>query len=376
MNAAVQPEGREATQRLVTLTLRDFRNIERADLAFPADGVAVIGDNGEGKTNLLEAIAYRGTLRSLRNARDRDLVRHGTSVFHLHAAIDDGVPREISIGLERTSGRKRISVDGVVVARQTDALGVLRSVAWSPADVALVAGGPGERRRYLDVMLAVSSRAYVHALRQYRGALERRNATLRGPQRGDSAAVAAWEPALAHYGGALVETRSAWVEAHHDEFVRLCAAIGERSPARLGYSGDAAAQVEPATALADALRRERDRDVVRGMTCVGPHRDDLTITLDGRDARTFGSAGQQRSAAIALRLLEARTLGEGGRAHPVLLFDDPFAELDATRTERTLDVLMSEAEGQVVLAVPRESEIPSRFAHLTRWRVSRGTFAT
>ena len=303
-------------------------------------------------------------------------MRHGTSVFHLHAAIDDGVPREISIGLERTSGRKRISVDGVVVARQTDALGVLRSVAWSPADVALVAGGPGERRRYLDVMLAVSSRAYVHALRQYRGALERRNATLRGPQRGDSAAVAAWEPALAHYGGALVETRSAWVEAHHDEFVRLCAAIGERSPARLGYSGDAAAQVEPATALADALRRERDRDVVRGMTCVGPHRDDLTITLDGRDARTFGSAGQQRSAAIALRLLEARTLGEGGRAHPVLLFDDPFAELDATRTERTLDVLMSEAEGQVVLAVPRESEIPSRFAHLTRWRVSRGTFAT
>jgi DNA replication and repair protein RecF len=364
--------------RLVTLAVREFRNMAHADLAFPPAGVVVVGDNGQGKTNLLEAIAYLGTLRSVRNARDRDLVRHGAAASHLRGCVDGATTRAIGIGIERVSGRKRISIDGVAIPRQVDALGVLPSVSWAPSDVTLVAGGPAERRRYLDVMLALSSRAYVTALRRYRAALERRNATLREViRRGrGQGAVASWEPALAEHGAALVHARRAWVEEHRAEFARLCAEIGERATALLEYEGDAANASDPAETITTLLRRERAHDVQRGVTSVGPHRDDLGITLDARDARTFGSAGQQRTAAIALRLLEARTLRADGRGHPVLLLDDPFAELDATRIERTLALLGHEDLGQVMLAVPREDGIPAEFARLARWRMRGGEVAT
>jgi DNA replication and repair protein RecF len=374
MTAVVQFDAPAAALHLASLVVRDFRNIERADLAFPSAGVVIIGDNGHGKTNLIEAIAYLGTLRSLRNARDRELVRHDAPAMHLRATIDEGTPRDIAIGIERTSGRKKISIDGVEIPRQVDALGVLPSVSWSPADVALVSGGPSERRRYLDVMLALSSRPYLGALRQYRAALERRNATLRGIiRRGrDDASVASWEPALAQYGAVLIAARQAWVHEHTAEFARLCGAIGEAGRAELAYTSDVDATGDPASAIAELLERNRPRDTFRGTTSIGPHRDDLTITLDEHDARTFGSAGQQRTGAIALRLLEARTLRAGGRGQPVLLLDDPFAELDATRTSRTLALLAAEEPGQVVLAVPREDEIPARFERLARWRVRNG----
>lgn len=374
MTAVVQFDAPAAALHLAALAVRDFRNIARADLTFPAAGVVIIGDNGHGKTNLIEAVAYLGTLRSLRNARDRELVRHDAPALHLRAMIDEGAPRDLSIGIERTTGRKKISVDGVEISRQVDALGILPSVSWSPADVALVAGGPGERRRYLDVMLALSSRPYLAALRQYRAALERRNATLRTMiRRGrEDTSVASWEPALAQHGGVLVAARHAWVREHAVEFAHLCTAIGEPGSTKLEYTTDVSDSGDAADAIAQLLEQNRPRDVLRGSTCVGPHRDDLTIAIDGRDARTFGSAGQQRTGAIALRLLEARTLRAGGRGQPVLLLDDPFAELDATRTARTLALLAAEEPGQVVLAVPREDEIPARFERLARWHVRNG----
>jgi DNA replication and repair protein RecF len=356
---------------LARLSLRDFRNVADAEFDVPREGAVVVGDNGQGKTNLLEAMAYVGTLRSIRNARDRDLVRHDAVAFSLHAAVAGGGARDIVIGVERTTGRKRVSLDGVVATRQVDALGTLPAVAWSPADVALVAGGPGDRRRFLDIMLALSSRPYLHALRLYRAALERRNATIRTAQRtgrgGD--AIAAWEPALAEHGAVLVATRRAWTTARASEFTRLCDAMGEPGTTLLRYDSDAG---DAPDSLADKLRSERERDLQRGMTCVGPHRDDMTIAIDGRDARTFGSAGQQRTAAIALRLLEARTLRAESGSHPVLLLDDPFAELDAARTERALALFVSEQPGQVVLAVPRADQIPPEFQRLARWRVEGG----
>jgi DNA replication and repair protein RecF len=332
-----------------------------------------VGDNGQGKTNLIEAIAYLGSLRSVRNARDRDLVRHGAAQFHVRATVAGNAARDLGIGVDRATGRKRILLDNVEVPRQTEALGVLPSVVWSPADVALIAGGPAERRRFLDVMLALSSRAYLTALREYRAALDRRNATIRSVQRtgrgGD--AVAAWEGALAERGALVASARYTWVQERAPEFMRLCTAIGETQVAALGYEGDAFAA--GADGLRDRLARERDRDIQRGFTSVGPHRDDLAVSLDGHDVRTFGSAGQQRTAAIALRLLEARTLRAQRGRQPVLLLDDPFAELDRGRAARALDVLAADDPGQVVLAVPREEEIPPEFSRLARWRVASGT---
>jgi DNA replication and repair protein RecF len=374
----MHPPASTAAIRLRSLVLRDFRNFTAADLEFPPEGVVIVGDNGQGKTNLLEAIAYLGTLRSMRNARDRDLVRHGAAAMHVRGHVEDGTPRTIAIGVERSSGRKRITVDGVEFRRQVDALGVLPSVAWSPADVSLVCGGPAERRRYLDVMLALSSPGYVTSLRKYRAALERRNASVRDAMRrhrGEDA-VHVWEPALAEHGAALIAARREWIAGHADEFSRLVEAIGERIPMSVSYECDVDGTDDVRANLAVRLERGRARDLVTGATGCGPHRDDLCIQLDGRDARTFASAGQQRTAAIVLRLLEARTLRRTGHGHPVLLLDDPFAELDMSRVACTLALLMQEDVGQVMLAVPREDEIPATFERLARWRVTGGAIST
>jgi DNA replication and repair protein RecF len=365
---------------LASITIRDFRNIERADVAVPPDGIALVGDNGQGKTNFLEAIAYLELLRSMRGVRDRDLVRFGATAFHIAAVTAGTAAGRVGVGVERT-GRKRVLLDGVETPRLTDALGALPSVCFSPADVALIAGAPAERRRYLDVALALSSPRYLAALRQYRAALARRNAALREAARpgARSSSVASWEPALAEHGAVLVEERRAWVAAGAAEFARLCAEIGEAAPMRIAYESALADAPDVRAALAAALQRGREHDARRLVTHAGPHRDDLAVTLGARDLRLVGSAGQQRTAAIALRLLEAATLRPRGGAQPVLLLDDPFAELDRTRAARVLALLeegLAKGLGQAILCVPREDEIPREFTRLERWTIRGGVLST
>ena len=186
-----------------------------------------------------------------------------------------------------------------------------------------------------------------------------------------------WEPALAEHGAVLVEERRAWVAAGAAEFTRLCADIGERAPMQIAYESPLADAPDVRTALADALHRGRDHDARRLMTHAGPHRDDLAVTLGARALRLVGSAGQQRTAAIALRLLEAATFRTRGGAQPVLLLDDPFAELDCKRASRVLALLeegSAKGLGQTILCVPREDEIPRAFTRLERWTIREGVF--
>ncbi len=365
---------------LASISIRDFRNIERADLAIPSDGIALVGDNGHGKTNFLEAIAYLELLRSMRGVRDRDLVRFGAAAFHIASESQGTTVHRVGVGVERT-GKKRITLDGVDTPRLTDALGALPSVCFSPADIALIAGAPAERRRYLDIALALSSKRYLAALRRYRAALARRNAALREAARpgARSSSVAAWEPALAEHGAVLVEERRAWVADGAAEFTRLCDEIGERVPMQIAYESPLVDVPDVRSGLAEALQRGREHDARRGITHAGPHRDDLAVTLGARDLRLVGSAGQQRTAAIALRLLEAATFRTRGGAQPVLLLDDPFAELDRKRASRVLALLEESSAkglGQTILCVPREDEIPRAFTRLERWRVRDGVFVS
>jgi DNA replication and repair protein RecF len=366
-----------ARTRVSALAVRDFRNLERVELTLPDDGIAIVGENGHGKTSLLEAIAYVEQLRSVRGARDRDLVRFDAPAFHVHASVHgpDGA-MELGAGADR-AGRKKVTRDGVELTRITDALGALPSVLLAPRDVSLVADGPAERRRFLDIALALTAPAYLRALRHYRAALERRNAALRNAarHRRGADAVAAWEPALAEHGAVLVSERRAWVEAHAAEFTRLAHAIGEPGVMAMTYATALPADGAVADALRAALERTREHDLRRGSTHAGPHRDDLALTLDGRDLRVVGSAGQQRTGAIALRLLEAATLRERRQTLPVLLLDDPFAELDNRRAARVLELLLEAGVGQVVLCVPRPEEIPSRFTRLARYRITAGVLA-
>jgi DNA replication and repair protein RecF len=375
---ASRSESAEGRIRLDSISIRDFRNLERVDLQLPTEGVAIIGDNGHGKTNLLEAIYYLQIMRSIRDARDQDLTRFDATGFHIAAKVHEPDEHEISVGFERSSKRKKVMLDGVQPRRLSDALGSFPSVMFSPRDLELVSGAPSERRRYLDLVLALTDRKYLHSLQHYRANLARRNAALRNATRrgASDAEVSVWEPALAEHGSRLIEARARWVASSAPEFARLAEEIGENGEAQIRYVSPFAESEARYDVLLAAFEEKRALDMRRGLTHVGPHRDDLELTLDGRDLRLFGSAGQQRTAAIALRMLEAATLRDHAGAEPVLLLDDPFAELDIRRAARILLMLEKRGLGQTILVVPRESDIPPGLMRLDRLSVRNGVITS
>ncbi|CAN5248596.1 DNA replication/repair protein RecF [soil metagenome] len=361
--------------RVQRLGLTDFRNLEGVELEVPTPGLAVIGRNGQGKTNLLEAIYYLQLLRSFRGTRDADVARFGASGFHITATIS-GSPRdvpEMSIGFDRQARRKKVLLNRSQPARLSEAYGTVPTVMCSPDDRAIISGAPSLRRHYLDVMLAAVSRRYLFALQQYRAALVQRNAALRelSRRRGDESALAVWEPALAAHGSVITLERVGWTERFQKEFARICAAIGEIDPVELTY----ATRTDPGDArrsLADRLEETRGADIRRGVTHAGPHRDELRLSLAGREMREFASAGQQRTAALALRMLEALTMLGAQEKYPVLLLDDPFAELDRVRAGRILGLLREVDPGQTFLCVPREDDIPPELSKLERSTLAGG----
>lgn len=363
------------TARLFRLTVRDFRNLADVSLEIPGRGLAFVGDNGHGKTNLLEAVYYLHLFRSVRGARDVELVRFGETTFFIGAEAGGTRWNRIGAGFERDTGRRRITLDRVPCDRVSDALGALPSVSFAPSDVQLVSGGPSARRRWLDVALASTSTGYLASLRDYRSALAQRNAALRARTRSSPASI--WDTALAKHGAALTMARAhflAWgapLATHHSS------ALGEREPLELRYRGGEAlpadaTQDQVRDAIAAALFASRERDAERGLTHRGPHRDDVDIRLRNVSIRKFGSAGQQRTAAIALRLLECAWHRERGGHDPLLLLDDPVAELDRGRAARVLELLMSDTTSQVLVAVPREDDIPPALTFLQRRRVRDG----
>ena len=375
--ARASETGTQPRVRLDNIAIREFRNLERVDLDLPPDGAVIVGVNGQGKTNFLEAIYYLQIVRSIRDARDQDLTRFDTTGFHISAQAHTPEPHEFSVGFDRNAKRKKVMHDGTEIRRLSDALGALPSVMFSPRDLELVSGAPAERRRYLDVVLALTDRKYLSALQSYRANLARRNAALRNATRRGSAAneqqIAVWEPALAEHGSLLIEARAKWVRDHSASFSDRLQRIGEKGAAQMRYVSPFAESEARYDVLLAAYVEKRALDLRRGLTHVGPHRDDLELTLDDRDLRLFGSAGQQRSAAIALRLLEAATLSEHSGAEPLLLLDDPFAELDIHRAGRILVMLEERGLGQTILVVPREADIPPGLMRLDRLEISGGS---
>jgi DNA replication and repair protein RecF len=251
--------------QLQTLAIRDFRNLERLELRFPSSGVVVVGDNGQGKSNLLEAIYYLHLLRSVRGARDVDVVRFGAPGFHLAATSTGGAHRELNAGFVRQGRRKRVKLEGVEPQRLSDALGALPCVLFSPADVELIAGAPSARRRYLDILLALSSRPYLFALQRYRHALAQRNAALRDAVRsaGSKAEqrIAVWEQPLAEHGAVLWLERVTWADRIESRFAEMVASIGEQTPVSLRHASalEPASRALPdvASALARGLEERR-----------------------------------------------------------------------------------------------------------------------
>jgi len=371
--------------RLRRLTLRNFRNLGRQDLEFPPEGVAVIGNNAQGKTNLLEAIYYLETFRSFRGTADDHLVAFGEGVFRIVGELDseDGRGVSVAAAFDKRGRRKKASVDGTDIGRMADALGRLAAVIFSPADVELVSGGPSERRRYLDIVLSLSEPGYLRSLQDFRAILSRRNAALKAGQ--GAASVRAWNVGLARSGAAVTQARrewiSAWGGAFHGYYAAVSGGFGACMEYRPGMNVEGATELDEIEAAYEAaLQASAERERRSGTTVVGPHRDELRMTLDGEgdalDLREYGSGGQRRTAALALRLVEARTIREARGHEPLILLDDVFAELDAPRSERILELFETEETGQVVITAPKPSDVRIRGGALPRWSIEAGRIAS
>ena len=323
--------------RVERLWLTDFRNYTAAELA-PAPGLtAIVGANGEGKTNLLEAIGYLATLSSFRGAPGEALVRSGCDTAVVRAELRSGDDRAALVEAElRTSGRDRVLVNRQPLRRTRDLLGTIRVSVFSPDDLALVKGGPGERRRYLDDVLVACAPRHDATLGDLDRILRQRNTLLKQSGGRLSAEVEAtldvWDAKLAEVGTALGEARQKLAE-------RLEPLVGKAyddvasAAAQVTLSYEAPWRAE---GLGAALLAARGDDLRRGVTTVGPHRDELAVGIGGLPARTHASQGEQRSLALALRLASHTLVTEVTGTAPVLLLDDVFSELDPDRSDALL----------------------------------------
>ncbi len=377
------------------LELRHFRNLGVQELQFPPEGVAVVGDNAQGKTNLLEAIYYLESFRSFRGAGDAELTAFSEDVFHLRGSVDGSEPTTVAAGFDRRTKSKKVTVDGNDAIRVSAALGRLAAVVFSPSDAELVSGGPAVRRRFLDVVLSLNRRGYLETLQEYRRTLAQRNAALRsgpgGPVRREWASP--WEDRLVGTGARLTRMREEWVSEWSGHFARYyetisggdSAAVAYRPNLGPGRTREAAGDPAPAEEgeLRERFRGRLDdcwqRDARLGTTGAGPHRDELLVTIatggGGLPARAYGSGGQRRTAALALRLTEAATIRRQRGTEPILLVDDAFAELDAGRSGRLATLLAEESTGQVILTVPKESDVRMPGRSLPHWRIQGGKVA-
>ena len=329
--------------RLTEVRLEQFRNLADVGLEVPPEGAVLVGANGQGKTNFLEAIHYLSRFRSFRGSAHVDAVAFGAGHFRIEAGfVSDGRSRTLAVSADRE--RRRIVLDDSPVGRPSEVAGTLLAVSLRPEDLELVTGSPSARREYLDELLGLASRPYRRAIAEYDRVLRQRNELLRSGR--GAAQLEAWDEALLSSGVPIVIARAHLVGRLADRFARTAGRVAESDRYAIAYRPSV--PVDPAGAARESDVREAwsralvDRyevDRVRGWTTVGPHRDELEIVRDGRELARFGSQGECRTAAVALRLMEAELLEADTGRRPILLLDDVFSELDGGRGERLLEWL-------------------------------------
>lgn len=356
------------------LSVADFRSWPRADLALEPGASVLVGKNGQGKTNLLEALGYLATLGSHRVAADAPLIRAGADRALVQAAVISG-GRQLVLEVEITAGRaNRAKLNRSPVPRPRDILGGLRTVLFAPEDLAIVRGDPSERRRFLDDVLVQRAprlagvRAdYERVLRQRSALLKTAGSARRAGGSGDLRTLDVWDGHLADYGSELLWARMELVAALTPHAIRAYAelaptsgrlALSYVSPVAASLANDTAVIPEVSVlsaALLAELARARPQEIERGVNLVGPHRDDLELGLNGLPLRGYASHGEGWSAALALRLACYELLSSDG-AEPVLILDDVFAELDAARRDQ-LATIASKAE-QVLISSAEITDVP------------------
>ena len=359
---------------LKKLTLTNFRNYARAAISFH-DGIHIIfGENGAGKTSILEAIHYLALTKSFRTTVDKNLIlnnaSHKEKMFRIHGEFKsaDGQALTTAIAYDSDIG-KQLTVNGQKIPRFSEYIGEVPTVLLHPADLSLTQGGPAQRRRFLDILLSQSDRLYLHNLIQYNRSLRQRNRILQ-ESAVDPQLLGAWEDNLISAGVGLITQRretttviSESVSAYYrelsnkDDMVTVDYRTNVDITSEKGISGPDQAAAATKDALGNAYRRlfeqKRRREIAHGTTLVGPHRDDLALTINGRPVRDVASQGEHKTLVIALKLAEFKFLREQRMQAPILLFDDIFGELDAHRIRQMLQQLST--IGQVFVTTTSES---------------------
>ncbi len=354
--------------RLRRITLQHFRNIAFAELAFDGRQQFFVGANGQGKTNLLEAVGFVSALRSFRTADARVLIMQGQSEAALACEFEHEKFGMTKLLIKLRPGGKEVWCDGEKVTRLGDYLGRFPTVVFSSQDQQLVRGSPGLRRRWLDFTLAAMDTGYLRALQSYHKALVERNALLKRGSAGGE--LSAFEKPLATAAAELQAKRETGVAELAEHVAAAYAQIADSAErAGLRYAPDVTA--ENAHGWLGVFERGRARDQQFRTTLAGPHRDDLQFTLKERAAKEFGSEGQQRSLVLALQLAQVSFFRARSGVEPLLLADDVLGELDPQRRRRFWATL---GEGRQVIATG--TTLPD--AELGAWEVFRvdgGTFA-
>ncbi len=338
--------------KVSTLSLRNYRNYPAVDLSTDHRVNVFIGQNAQGKTNLLEAIYMLALTKSHRTSKDKEIIRWGED----HAVLSAGAVRKYGdcrLQLDITNQGKKARVNGLEQRKLSEYIGTLNVVLFAPEDLEIVKGSPGVRRRFLDMEIAQVHPSYLHSLNQYHKVLVQRNNFLKSGNAHKSSnepLLAVWNEQLATYGSKIMTRRQGfiaklqtWAESIHRGIT------GGAERLEIGYLPSVDMQgKEEETVLFERfmikLTQAKEQELRRGATLVGPHRDDLSFRINGKDAYSFGSQGQQRTTALSLKLAEIELIQQETGEYPVLLLDDVLSELDRHRQTQLIETFRSKVQ--------------------------------
>lgn len=326
------------------LELKDYRNYETLRLKLSPGTNIFYGDNAQGKTNILEAVFMACTSKSYRSAHDRELIRFGAEEAHIKLVIrkpvwneeDKTIPFRIDMHLKK-SRPKGIAIDEIPIRKASELFGIANVVCFSPEDLSLIKDGPGERRRFMDLELCQLDKIYLHHLARYNRVLNQRNRLLKDigfqPSLADTLSV--WDQELISSGSVLIRVRREFIEGLSGIILDIHRQLtGGTEQIELLYDENVTEE-----GFQEALARVHEQELRQHLTLAGPHRDDLRFMINGKDVRRFGSQGQQRTAALSLKLSEIELVRKKIKDQPILLLDDVLSELDAKRQNYLLSML-------------------------------------
>ncbi len=318
-----------------SIELKNFRNYEDLYIQLDSGTNILYGDNGQGKTNILEAAYISGTTKSHKGSKDKEIIHFGEEESHLRTIVEKH-DKQYQIDMHlRNKGTKGVAINKIPIKKASELFGILNMVFFSPEDLNIIKNGPSERRRFIDSELCQIDKIYLSELSKYNKVLIQRNKLLKDmgfrPDLMDTLPI--WDGQLIEYGRKLINRRRLFIEELNEIIGKIHYTIsGEKEELILKYEPN----IEDIF-FADELAKVKDKDMRYGQTSVGPHRDDMMFLVNGIDIRKYGSQGQQRTAALSLKLSEIDLLKKSIKDKPVLLLDDVLSELDSNRQNYLLN---------------------------------------